>query len=164
MPTYLRRTLIAGTCLTIGAVPALAQDDQPEIETDPFALAITAERYGVLIDRAREGAIEGQPAMTLDDEITTERAATALRRAVFDLYQLQAITCDFQLVGPDDCGAIAPPEWLGEAPGSTPTPEQIHERIDWLTAHMDPYVEAGCDAGESRRTDEDGLPHYCSVE
>lgn len=149
------------------------------METDLFSLSISVGRYDYLIELAALGAIEGQPAMMAPDPDDTAAMAAdiagAIRYAVFGLYELQAITCRFQLVGPEHCGPIAPPPWLGEAPGTAPSIEALNARLRWLEDTQHPYVGAGCDAGDQAIALRDGTssnthdpdtwhPHYCSVE
>ncbi len=152
--------LAAALAACAGGPPGAAAAG-PE-EADDFGLMIEAERYGVIIDRATEGAIEGQPATTLEEPSELERATRALHRAAHHLYALRAITCGSGLAGSQDCGPLPPPDWLGEPAGTVADAAEIRRRIDWLAEAMSPFVAAGCDAGQSRREEE--LPHYCSVE
>lgn len=160
------------------ATPAVEADPGLQhMETDVITLSISAGRYAYLIELARAGAFAGQPDSYVvpgdtEDQLRAATAAT-LRDGVFDLYQLQANVCEFGLVEAQDCGPIAPPDWLGEAPGAAPSVEELNRRIWWLEEAMDPYVGAGCDAGEAEAAAREGgswddpdnwRPHYCSVE
>lgn len=144
--------------------PALAAPELTAEEQDPFFVAIEIERYGVLIGLAKAGAIEGPPAMTLPDPAEPDwgRPTAASRYAARELYELREINCAHHTVAAEHCGALPPPAWLGEPPDAVASPEELRARIDWLTAHMGPHVEAGCDAGDSRRGPDD--PPYCAVE
>jgi hypothetical protein len=157
---------LAAACETAPGPDDAQEDVSDAVETveeeDPFILMIDAGRYGVIIERAAEGAIEGQPARTLPEPSELESATQSLHRAVHDLYELRAITCESGLVGEADCGPLQPPDWLGEPAGAVADAAEIRRRIDWLTEAMSPFVRAGCDAGQSRQTEE--LPYYCSVE
>ncbi len=164
--------LVAGCAHTdpnaAGPVDAQASPEEVfEADLDPWNLTISAERYGVLLNRAIEGVIIGPPARTLPevtDQSLLQRAGWATRDAAFSLYQLQKMTCEHGLVGVDDCLHIEAPDWLDDSPTSIPTPEEIHLRIRWLVDHLGPHLEAGCDAGQSRNTEPDGWPHFCSTE
>ncbi len=143
------------------ADPAAAP--QPDVsDDDAWVTIIEAERYGVMIDRATQGAIEGPPAMTAPDPSDRERAAAATQHAAHAIYRLRDIVCAHKTVAPAACGPLPPPAWLGAAPGEEPSWAEIRARIDWVTEHMQPYVDAGCDAGRSRQNSDE--PDYCSVE
>lgn len=136
-------------------------------DPDPWALTIAAERYGVLIDRAFEGAVEGPPALTApeegDDEDLRLRARAALHANVLGLYRLRALTCGSGLTGGDACGPAPAPDWLGEPHDAVVSWVEIDRRTQWLAAAAAPFIAAGCDAGDSRITDH-GAPRFCSVE
>ncbi|MGD2133831.1 MAG: hypothetical protein PVI23_13635 [Maricaulaceae bacterium] len=131
-------------------------------EGDVWAMTLEAERYSYLISLAREGAIEGPPAMTLEDETDLERATEALHYAVIELYMLRDRVCETGLAGSEDCARLAPPAWFGEPVGTVADAAEVRRRIDWLTDVMWPFVEAGCDAGRSRQGPDE--PDYCAVE
>ena len=131
-------------------------------DLDPFTMAIEAERYAYLIQLAREGAFEGgAPGKEEDGE--WDRAAAGVHRAVQELYMLRDETCARGLAAAEECGALPPPDWFGEPVGAPVDAMEVRRRIDWLTDVMWPFVNAGCEAGEALN-DEEGLPHYCSVE
>lgn len=137
--------------------------DAGPIDTDPFNLAISAGRYGVLLDRAMEGLIIGPPAMTLDEDPDPwADAAARTRRAVISFLILRERACEYRVVAPEHCEAFEAPAWLGEAPDATPDAVEINARLTWLTDRIWPFIEAGCDAGQSRQDDE--FPNFCAVE
>jgi hypothetical protein len=129
---------------------------------DPWNVMISAERYSYLISLAREGAIEGPPAMAYVEESELERARKATLYAAHELYQLRARVCETHQIGSEHCGALPPPTWMGEAVDAEVDAAEINRRIDWLTGVMWPFVEAGCDAGRSRQGPDE--PDYCAVE
>ncbi len=133
------------------------------IETDPFNLAIAAGRYGVLLDRAREGLMIGPPAMALDEDPDPwADAAARTRRAAIDFLMLRQQACDYRVVASEHCEGFEAPAWLGEAPDATPDAEELNARLTWLTDRIWPFIEAGCDAGQSRQDGES--PSFCAVE
>src|SRR5262249_48040839 len=130
---------------------------------DPFILTISAERYVYLIGLAREGAAGSAIAAPLsDDPNDLARATWATIEGVRELYLLRDEVCSAGLVGPERCGPLPPPDWLGAQVGEIADVVEINRRIDWLTAAMGPFVDAGCAAGDARNSDEG--PHFCSVE
>jgi hypothetical protein len=143
------------------AAPAETAADLGEM-ADPFILMTSVERYAYLIDLARQGAIDGPPAMTLEDPSELERAARASVHAAHALYALRDRVCMTGLVAPEECGPLPPPAWLGAPVDEVADVAEINRRIDWLTSVMWPFVEAGCDAGRSRQGPDD--PDYCAVE
>lgn len=164
-----------------GGDGAQAGDVSRRGETDVYALNIAVGRSAYLIELASNGAIEGQPASSGlepfadadgDDDAQAAMAAdiaATLRNAVFTLYELRSITCQFGLVERQHCGRLVPPDWLGEPPDTAPSIPQLNARALWLEQAMAPYVAAGCEAGE-RAVSADASagswapPHYCSVE
>jgi hypothetical protein len=168
-----RKRLVAAATVALAAACATAPEPQAEELTDaqraaeaerndPFITMISAERYSILISLAREGSIEAPPAMALVEATELERAHKATLYAAHEIYQLRARVCETGLVGPDACGPLPPPAWMGDAVGAVPDVAEINRRIDWLTSVMWPFVEAGCDAGRSRQGPDE--PDYCAVE
>jgi hypothetical protein len=166
------RSLAVG--LALGAAACAAVPGEPQADeavsaedalgemADPFILTISVERYGYLIDLARQGAIEGPPAMIREDPPELARATRATIEAAHSLYALRERVCATGLAGPEQCGPLPPPEWLGAPVGEVADVVEINRRVDWLTSVMWPFVEAGCDAGRSRQGPDD--PDFCAVE
>lgn len=156
------------------SAPEVASEDIVDLtpQEDPWALALEAERYSVLLGLAKEGVIEANFAREdryADD--LSERARRALHEGARELYDIRERACATGLVGVEDCGELAPPAWLGEPADARVDGGELRRRIDWLTEAMAPFVAAGCDAGEAARLadpeagpDADSGPHYCSVE
>lgn len=126
---------------------------------DPFILMVSIERYTVLIDLAYEGA--GEPPYD-ENETDMARATQATYEAARELYRLRERVCAGGLVEPDACGPLPPPDWLGAPPLEVADADEINRRILWLELAMGPFVDAGCDAGDARRSPDD--PPFCSVE
>ncbi len=101
-------------------------------------------------------------ARSSDDPDDLARATRATIEGVRELYLLRDEVCGAGLVGPEHCGLLPPPDWLGAPVGEVADIIEINRRIDWLTSAMDPFVDAGCAAGDARQGGE--APGFCSVE
>ncbi|MCG8440346.1 MAG: hypothetical protein MI723_00915 [Caulobacterales bacterium] len=142
---------VLAAALTAGQTAA-----QEEAAPDLWALVIESERWGVLMDRAMDG-IADAPAV---EESDAARADAALRDGALQLFALRRRACAAGLVDADECGALAAPDWLGAPLEPPPSPAEIAGRSEWLGAAAQPFIAAGCAAGEARTGD----AMFCAVE
>ncbi|HEX5006829.1 MAG TPA: hypothetical protein VFV70_06930 [Hyphomonadaceae bacterium] len=151
--------------VTVCLLTACQQPQQP-VEAaraeplDPFAVMIDAERWGVIIDKAREGVREapGPNETQFDNEIY--RADASLKSSAAELIALRNEACVKGLVTGAACNLGDWPAWTREQPTDKTPIEEIQRRSDWLSAQMDPFTSAGCEAGRKATGDE----LFCSVE
>ncbi len=127
---------------------------------DPFVVMTGAERWGVIIDKALDGAREANVPTAGVDESDMFRADHALKSAAARLIELRNQVCRQGLVTGDACTLKDWPAWTLEPPTDKMPIEEIQRRSDWLSAAMDPFTSAGCEAG--RKATKDDL--FCSVE
>jgi hypothetical protein len=127
---------------------------------DPFVVMIGAERWGVMIDRAREGVREAPGPAQAYYENEIYRADVALKSGAAGLIELRNETCAKGLVSGADCSLGDWPAWTREPPTDETPIAEIQRRSDWLAQKMDRFTAAGCEAG--RRATGDDL--FCSVE
>ena len=139
-----------GACQTTGGAP---EAERP----NAFAVTIDAERLGVIIDHATDGA---QAVDVDDDENATARADVALKSAAVRLIVLRNEVCRRRLLKGADCVLASWPAWTLEPPSNTTPIETIQRRTEWLSATMDRFTAAGCKAGVASSKDE----QFCSVE
>lgn len=132
----------------------------PSEPLDPFVVMIGAERWGVIIDRAMDGAREGNVSSAGVDESDLFRADRALKSGAAKLIELRNQVCGQGLVTGEACVLKDWPEWTREPPTDKTPLDEIQRRSDWLSATMDPFTAAGCEAG--RKATKDDL--FCSVE
>ncbi len=150
--------------LALAALAACQQPQPTEVAQveplDPFVVMIGAERWGVIIDRAREGVRQapGPDDAYLENEMY--RADVALKSGAASLIELRNEACAKQLVIGDACELHDWPVWTREPPTDKTPIEEIQRRSDWLSQQMDPFTGAGCEAG--RKATGDDL--FCSVE
>ncbi|MFT3724898.1 MAG: hypothetical protein QM773_15110 [Hyphomonadaceae bacterium] len=138
------------------AAPAAA----PSEPLDPFVVMIGAERWGVIMDKALDGAREAVVPTAGVDESDMFRADRALKSGAARLIELRNQVCGQGLVTGDACVLKDWPAWTLEPPTDKTPIEEIQRRSDWLSGAMDPFTSAGCDAG--RKATKDDL--FCSVE
>lgn len=150
-------TLALAACQTQGIASAPAQPAEP---LDPFVVMIGAERWGVIIDRAAEGAGQapGLPDAILENEMY--RADVALKSGAARLIELRNDVCARRLLTGVACNLPDWPAWTREPPTDKTPIDEIERRSQWLGEVMQPFTEAGCEAG--RRASNDDL--FCSVE
>lgn len=142
------------------SAPEPEQVNPPAEDLDPFIVMIDAERWGVIIDRAMEGAIIAPSAPGDDDTSEMLRADAALKRGAAKVIELRNRVCEKGLVTGAACTLPDWPVWTREPPtGDTPI-DEIVRRSAWLSEVMGPYTSAACDAG--RQASGDDL--FCSVE
>ncbi len=170
------RFLLAGLCLialgSCGPQPPAAI--QPNAEKpaapppaattaseplDPFVVMVGAERWGVIMDKALEGAREAGGVAAADPG-DMFRADRALKSGAARLIELRNQVCGQGLVTGEACIFKDWPEWTREPPTDKTPIDEIQRRSDWLSAAMDPFTSAGCEAGRKATKDE----LFCSVE
>lgn len=127
---------------------------------DPFVVSIDAQRWGVIIDRAAEGAIEAPDANPALDEDQLYRADRALKSAAARVIELRNTVCSKGLLTGDACILKDWPAWTLEPPAANVPIEVIDQRSQWLSTVMDPFTKVGCEAGRTHTKDE----LFCSVE
>jgi hypothetical protein len=133
------------------------------VDEEPFALMIDAGRAEILIERARDGLAGAESPARQSEPSELQSATRSLRRAAAQLYALREEACESGHVGAEHCGALPPPAWLGERADAVADIREIRRRIEWLQTAMEPFVTAGCEAGQARQKDEEEPP-FCSVE
>jgi hypothetical protein len=148
------------------ALPLLAacqQTPQPQPQAsaeklDPFVVMIDAERWGVILDKALDGVREAPDVASAEDEMF--RADKALKSGAARLIELRNEACVKGLVAGDACQLRNWPAWTMEPPKAGVPIEEIQRRSDWLSAEMERFTDAGCDAGKKAT----GEQQFCSVE
>jgi hypothetical protein len=156
---------LAAPIVAVCALMACQQPQQP-VDTarteplDPFVVMVDAERWGVIIDKAREGVREapGPSETYFDNEMY--RADTSLKSSAAELIALRNEACVKGLVTGAACNLGDWPAWTREPPTDRTPIKEIQRRSDWLSRQMDPFTAAGCEAG--RKATGDDL--FCSVE
>lgn len=127
---------------------------------DPFLVMVGAERWGVIIDKAHEGAIEAPETDIALAENQVLRADMAVKDGAAALLELRNRICGKGLMKGDACVIKDWPAWASEPPtGDTPLAE-IERRSDWLSTVMAPFTDLGC--AEGRKASKDDM--FCSVE
>jgi hypothetical protein len=140
--------------------PSPPQDASPSAPLDPFVVMIDAERWGVIIDRAMEGARMAAIPSADFDQSEMYRADAALKEGAAALIELRNRVCGQGLVTGDACQLRDWPEWTREPPTDQTPIEEIERRSQWLGEIMGPFTAAGCEEGR-KATGED---LFCSVE
>lgn len=128
---------------------------------DPFIVMVDAERWGVIIDKAREGVREA-PDPNYDARAENElyRADSSLKSSAAALIELRNAVCDKGMLKGADCELKNWPAWTMEPPTDKTPIVEIQRRSDWLSTQMDRFTTVGCEAG--RKSTNDYL--FCSVE
>jgi hypothetical protein len=148
------------------SLTACQQAPSPQSDTaraerlDPFVVMIDAERWGVIIDKAREGVREAPGPTDAYYENEMYRADASLKSSAASLIELRNEACVKALVTGAACNLGNWPAWTKEPPTDKTSIEEIQRRSDWLSTQMDPFTTVGCEAG--RKATGDGL--FCSVE
>ena len=127
---------------------------------DPFVVMVDAERWGVIIDKAREGVREAPGPTDAYFENEMFRADASLKSSAASLIELRNEACVKGLMTGAACNLGDWPAWTREPPTDKTPIEEIQRRSDWLSAQMDPFTSVGCEAG--RKATGDDL--FCSVE
>jgi hypothetical protein len=127
---------------------------------DPFVVMVDAERWGVIMDKAMDGAIQADVPSAGVDLSELYRADKALKSGAASLIELRNQVCGQGLVTGAACDLKDWPAWTREPPtGDTPI-EELDRRSQWLGATMAPFTDAGCEAGRKATGEE----LFCSVE
>ena len=135
--------------------------DPAKVEAlDPFVVMIDAERWGVIIDKAREGVREAPAPTDAYFENEMYRADASLKSGAASLIELRNEACAKGLVAGAACNLGDWPAWTHEPPTDRTPIDEIQRRSDWLSGQMDRFTSAGCEAG--RKATGDDL--FCSVE
>jgi len=130
-------------------------------KSDTFVVMISAERWGVIIDKALEGVREApDPASDTRVDEDMYRADKALKSGAANLIQLRNEACAKGLVTGDACQLRNWPAWTMEPPRTGVSIEEIERRSDWLSLEMERFTDAGCAAGRKATGEE----LFCSVE
>lgn len=160
MPAKLVVMVMAACALTACQQPQQPVDAKRAEPPDPFVVMVDAERWGVIIDKAREGVREapGPSETYFDSEMY--RADASLKSSAAELIALRNEACVKGLVTGAACNLGDWPAWTRDPPTDKTPIEEIQRRSDWLSAQMDPFTSAGCEAG--RKATGDDL--FCSVE
>ena len=125
---------------------------------DPFYLAIEAERWGVMIDNARDVNFATMPDIQ-DEENEVARVHRALKYGVQNLVKLRDETYEAGLVSAAASSALEIPEWGYAFTTELPTLLELQTRSDWLGEAIQPFVDAKC-----RLREGDGWRDDCRVE
>ncbi|MEM8919873.1 MAG: hypothetical protein AAGB25_00795 [Pseudomonadota bacterium] len=148
--------------------PNEAFDAAEEETVDPWVLIIESGRWGVLIDRAREGAMLKSGADVEREESDIQRIDDNLRFATLDLVRLRDVVCGEGVAAADDpvCAPIQLPYWVLAAPDYSVSLTELQARSDWVAEASSALVGVGCAAGEEAvsGTIEGAPPGFCSVE
>jgi hypothetical protein len=137
--------------------PQTAASSEP---LDPFVVMIGAERWGVIIDKAMDGAREADVPSAGVDLSDLYRADKALKSGAARLIELRNQVCGQGLVSGAACELKDWPDWTREPPSDKTPIEEIDRRSQWLGEAMQPFTDAGCEAGRKATGEE----LFCSVE
>lgn len=130
----------------------------PSEPLDPFVVSVDAQRWGVLISKARDGVREAPTPPGAPEDTDLFRADRSLKNSAAELLQLRNDACMRGLATGAACTLGEWPAWTLEPPSPNTPIEEIDRRSQWLSTQMSALTEIGCDAG--RKTDE----MFCSVE
>jgi hypothetical protein len=146
-------TMAAG-CQASGPTPA------GKTPPDPFAVAIDAQRWGVILDKAQAGVTEAPYADAALEDNDVLRADAALKSGAAKLVVLRNDVCRRGLLSAKECALSAWPAWTLEPPSSSTPLDVLDRRSAWLGETMDRFAAIGCDAGRKASGD----AQFCSVE
>jgi hypothetical protein len=151
--------VVASATLVACQQPVPADQAQAE-PLDPFVVMIDAERWGVIIDKARQGVREAPGPTDAYFENEMYRADASLKSSAASLIELRNEACVKALVTGPACNLGEWPAWTHEPPTDKTPIDEIQRRSDWLSGQMEAFTSAGCEAG--RKATGDDL--FCSVE
>ncbi|ACT58708.1 hypothetical protein [Hirschia baltica] len=124
---------------------------------DPFTVAIGAERWNVIIGKARS-ALELKHSTPSEDDLV--RIDLALRAGVRDLLELRDALCLANEKPIETCVAIEIPEWAATPPNTVTSLIEYEARSQWLGEAANNLSAIGCEAGREVSNDE----YLCAVE
>jgi hypothetical protein len=127
---------------------------------DPFVVMVDVERWGVIIDKAREGVREAPGPADAYYQNEMYRADASLKSSAASLIELRNEACVKALVTGAGCDLGEWPAWTKEPPTDRTSIDEIQRRSDWLSGQMDPFTTLGCEAGRKATGDD----QFCSVE
>jgi hypothetical protein len=142
------------------APPVASAPATPKEPLDPFVVAIDAGRWGVIIDKAIDGAREADVPTAGVDESDLYRADKSLKNGAASLIELRNQVCGQGLVTGAACDLKDWPAWTREPPTDKTPIEELDRRSQWLGEIMQPFTDAGCEAGRKATRDD----MFCSVE
>ncbi len=149
--------LLGAACAVIACAAGAAA--QSEAIGGPDAAArFRAERFEFLLEQAASGAQTESP--SLPDQASAAariRASHGVRRAIFRFMLLREDVCARGLVDDEQCGVLELPDWASESALDAIAPGELQERLDWIDEVSEPFVEAGCAAGDLSLTEGDRL-------
>ncbi|MEM6626731.1 MAG: hypothetical protein AAF719_08515 [Pseudomonadota bacterium] len=156
------------TDIAVSDPPSDVAETGEEDSVDPWVLIIESGRWGVLINRAREGAMLKSGADVEREESDVQRIDDNLRFAALDLVRLRDVVCGEGVAAADDpvCAPIQLPYWVLAAPDYSISLNELQARSDWVAEASSALVGVGCKAGEEAvsGTIEGAPPGFCSVE
>jgi hypothetical protein len=158
MPRILLACALAA--LTACQSPAPQHAGTSAEKLDPFVVMIDAERWGVIIDRAIDGAREAPGPSDAHLENETYRADIALKSGAARLLVLRNDVCTKGILTGAACEIRDWPAWTREPPTDKTPIEEMDRRSQWLGEAMQPFTEAGCEAGRAASSDR----QFCDVE
>ena len=122
-----------------------------------FDLTIYAERIGVMLEMAEQGAENDPQEPEADNH---QRIHEALHDGVERVYRLRNNLCRAGVETQTTCERLEPPAWLADAPSAKVSLNELSRRIRWLEDAAAPFIKVGCDVAKSRAPD--GMA--CAVE
>lgn len=140
--------------------PAQPQSTASSERLDPFVVMIDAERWGVIIDKAMDGARQADVPFAGADQSDLYRADAALKSGAASLLDLRNEICVKGMLAGAACDLKDWPDWTREPPTDKTPIEELDRRSRWLGEVMGPFTDAGCEAG--RKATGENL--FCSVE
>jgi len=158
MPRILLACAIAA--LAACQAPAPPQTETAAEKLDPFVVMIDAERWGIIIDKAIDGAREAPGPSDVPHENEMYRADVALKSGAARLLQLRNDVCAKGILTGDACVIRNWPAWTRDPPTDKTPIEEINRRSQWLGEAMQPFTDAGCEAGRAASSDR----QFCDVE
>ena len=132
----------------------------PAEPLDAFVVAVDAERWGVIIDKALDGVTEAAYANAALEASDALRTDTALKSGAARLIVLRNDVCKRGLLTKEECLFSAWPAWTLEPPSAAIPLETLDRRSAWLGATMARFTAVGCAAGIKAS----GEDLFCSVE
>lgn len=146
-----------GVCAAL-AFASFAAAQSEVIGGADAAARFRAERFEFLLEQAASGA---QTEMAVLPEqagaAARIRASHGVRRALYRFMLLREDVCARALVDEAQCGPLELPDWAGESAIDAIAPGALQERLDWIDEASEPFVTAGCAAGDLSLAEGDRL-------